>query len=57
MRATRPVLHQETVDLQERLALRLQRPVALVLTVIPTTRLDPFAPPTLTPTYITLPGE
>ena len=50
VRATRPVLHQETVDLQERVALRLQRPVALALTVIPTIRLDPFVPPTLTPT-------
>ena len=50
VRATRPVLHQETVDLQERVALRLQRPVALALTVIPTIRLDPFVPPTFTPT-------
>lgn len=50
VRATRPVLHQETVDLQARLALRLQRPVALALTVIPTTRLDPFVPLTFTPT-------
>jgi len=50
VRATRPVLYQETVDLQARLALRLQRPVALALTVIPITRLDPFVPPTFTPT-------
>lgn len=50
VRATRPVLHQETVDLQARVALRLQRPVALVLTVIPITQLDPFVPPTFTPT-------
>ncbi|MBE9470695.1 MAG: DUF389 domain-containing protein [Chloroflexi bacterium] len=50
VRATRPVLHQETVDLQERVALRLQRPVALVLTVIPTIQLNPFVPPTFTPT-------
>ncbi|MDY6875367.1 MAG: DUF389 domain-containing protein [Chloroflexota bacterium] len=50
VRAARPVLHQETVDLQERVALRLQRPVALALTVIPITRLDPFVPPTFTPT-------
>jgi len=50
VRATRLVLHQETVDLQERVALRLQRPVALALTVIPITRLDPFVPPTFTPT-------
>lgn len=50
MRATRLVLHQETVDLQERLGLRLQRPVALALTVIAITRLDPFVPPTFTAT-------
>ncbi len=50
VRATRQVLHKETADLQERLALRLQRPVALVLTVIPTIQLNPFVPPTLTPT-------
>ena len=50
VRATRPVLYQETVDLQTRVALRLQRPVALALTVIPITQLDPFLPPTLTPT-------
>jgi len=50
VRATRPVLYQETVDLQARVALRLQRPVALALTVIPVTQLDPFLPPTFTPT-------
>ena len=47
--ASRPVLVQETADLQARVALRLQRPVALELTVIPITQLDPFVPPTLTP--------
>jgi hypothetical protein len=31
---------------------RLQRPVALRLTVIPVTQLDPFVPPTFTPTPI-----
>jgi len=50
VRATRTVLHQEIVNLQERVALRLQRPVALVLTVIPTIQLNPFVPPTFTPT-------
>jgi hypothetical protein len=54
VRAARTVVHREVVDLQARLANRLQRPVALLLTVIPTTSLDPFVPPTPTPTP--LPG-
>jgi uncharacterized hydrophobic protein (TIGR00271 family) len=44
------VTRQEAVDLQERLAGRLQRPVALLLSVIPTTRLNPLEPPTPTAT-------
>jgi outer membrane biosynthesis protein TonB len=47
---TRPVTHQEVVELRDHVALRLQRSVALVLTVIPITRLDPVVPPTFTPT-------
>jgi uncharacterized hydrophobic protein (TIGR00271 family) len=54
IRSPRTVAHWEVVELQERLAGRLQRPVELLLTVIPTTRLDPFVPPTPTPTP--LPG-
>jgi uncharacterized hydrophobic protein (TIGR00271 family) len=50
VRSDRTPTHSEVVDLQERLANDLQRPVALLLTVIPTTRLDPFVPPTPTPT-------
>lgn len=50
VRSPRAVSHREVVQLQERLAGRLQQPVALLLTVIPTTRLDPFVPPTPTPT-------
>jgi uncharacterized hydrophobic protein (TIGR00271 family) len=49
VRSRRTVTHQEVVDLQERLAGKLQRPIALWLTVIPTTRLDPLTPPTPTP--------
>jgi uncharacterized hydrophobic protein (TIGR00271 family) len=49
VRSPRTVAHREVVDLQERLAVHLGRPVALVLSVIPTTRLDPFVPPTPTP--------
>jgi hypothetical protein len=46
--------HREAVELQERLAKRLQRPIELLLTVIPSTYLDPFVPPT--PTNTPLPG-
>lgn len=42
--------YQTVLDLQERIATQLQRPVALKLVVIPTTELDPLIPPTLTPT-------
>jgi uncharacterized membrane protein len=41
VRASRPVSHQEAVDLQERVALRLRRPVRLVLSVAPVTFVDP----------------
>jgi uncharacterized hydrophobic protein (TIGR00271 family) len=50
VRSSRSVTYQEVVDLQEQVAKRLQRPVALQLSVIPTTRLNPFIPPTFTPT-------
>lgn len=50
VRATRRVHYAETVELQTQVATRLQRPVALVLSVIPVTQLDPFVPPTFTPT-------
>jgi uncharacterized hydrophobic protein (TIGR00271 family) len=50
VRSPRTVRHQEVVDLQERLAGVLQLPVELQLSVIRTTRLDPFVPPTPTPT-------
>jgi cell division septation protein DedD len=54
VRSPRTVSHDEVVQLQERLAGYLQRPVALLLSVIPTTRLDALLPPTPTPTP--LPG-
>jgi len=50
VRAARSPYHQEVVDLQTRVAARLQRPIALVLVVIPITQLDPVIPPTSTPT-------
>ena len=54
VRSRRAVSHREVIDLQERVAGRLQRPVSLRLDVISSTRLDPFVPPTPTPTP--LPG-
>jgi uncharacterized hydrophobic protein (TIGR00271 family) len=54
VRSPRTITYQEVVDLQEGIAGQLQRPVALELSVIPTTRLNPFIPPTPTPTP--LPG-
>ncbi len=50
VRSPRVLLHREVVQLQERIAGRLQRPIALLLTVIRTTELDPFVPPTPTAT-------
>jgi uncharacterized hydrophobic protein (TIGR00271 family) len=50
VRSRRAVAHQEVVELQQKLAGRLNRPVALVLSVIPSTQLDPLVPPTRTPT-------
>ena len=46
VRATRPISHQESVDLQERMTTHLRRPVALVLSVTHITQLDPLVPPT-----------
>ncbi len=50
VRSPRTVTYAEVVELQEKVAGRLQQSVALLLSVIPTTRLDPFVPPTPTPT-------
>lgn len=49
VRSPRTVAHREVVELQERLASRLNRPVALVLSVVPATQLDALVPPTPTP--------
>jgi uncharacterized hydrophobic protein (TIGR00271 family) len=57
VRSPRDVAYQEVVGLQDRLegplgqlAGQLEKQVVLVLSVIPTTQLDPFVPPTPTPT-------
>lgn len=53
-RLPRNLWYNELVAVQQELAVRLQKPVALTLLVIPVTRLDPLIPPTSTPTP--LPG-
>lgn len=50
-RFERQPVYAQVVDLQKAIASQLQRPVALQLTVIPATRLDPLVPPTHTPTF------
>jgi uncharacterized hydrophobic protein (TIGR00271 family) len=49
VRSPRSIPHATVVDLQEYVATELQREVSMTLTIIPTTELDPFVPPTLTP--------
>jgi len=47
--------HSHVVDLQEFIATEMQREVETTLTVIRTTELDPFLPPTFTPTPTSTP--
>ena len=54
IRSTHSVSYEETVAIQKGIASRLNRTVALLLTVVPTTQLDPFVPPT--PTSTPTPG-
>ncbi len=49
VRAAVPLHRARVVELQRRIAARLQRPVALQLIVIPVTQLEPVVPPTPTP--------
>ncbi|MGD8806992.1 MAG: DUF389 domain-containing protein [Chloroflexota bacterium] len=50
VRSSHSIPHAQVVALQEYIATELQREVGMTLTVIPTTQLDPFVPPTQTPT-------
>jgi len=50
IRSPRSVSYEQTVGIQQGIAKRINRTVSLLLTVIPTTQLDPFIPPTPTPT-------
>jgi uncharacterized hydrophobic protein (TIGR00271 family) len=52
--STQPTYNQ-VITLQSAVAAQLQRTIALQLIVVPTTKLDPLIPPTLTPTWILTP--
>jgi len=52
IRTPRTLAYQDARDFQEQIARDLNRPVALSLHVVPTTRLQPFVPPTPTPTGV-----
>jgi septal ring-binding cell division protein DamX len=49
-RSTQQIPHAAVVDLQEQIAIDVQRPITLTLTVINVTELSPVVPPTFTPT-------
>lgn len=55
IRSPHSVSHEQTVAIQKGIAERINRTVSLLLTVIPTTQLDPFVPPTPTPTITRTP--
>jgi uncharacterized hydrophobic protein (TIGR00271 family) len=48
LRTNRPLYFQDSINLQEAIAGRLQQPVALVINSVIAARLDPKIPPTLT---------
>lgn len=50
VRSDRSIPHSAVVELQKFISTELQREIAMTLTVIPTTILDPIVPPTQTPT-------
>jgi len=55
VRMPHTLAHQDARALQERVATHLGRPVALSLSVVPTTRLRAYVPPTPTPTGVPTP--
>ncbi len=50
VRSTRAIPHAAVVELQQFVAIEMEREIAMNLIVIPATELDPFDPPTQTPT-------
>ena len=57
IRTTKPLLYEDVNQMQQDIALRLQRPVSIVVNQIFAARLDPLVPPTLTitPTFTSTP--
>jgi len=57
LRVSKQLRYEDVVDLQENVALRLQRPVSIVVNQIVAAQLDPLIPPTLTitPTFTLTP--
>lgn len=51
VRTSRQPGYEEIVALQQAVAARLQRTIAIQVIVVPTTKLDPLVPPTFTPTF------
>ena len=52
IRVPRTLAYQDARDFQERLTRELDHPVALSLSIVPTTRLQAYVPPTPTPTGV-----
>jgi uncharacterized hydrophobic protein (TIGR00271 family) len=50
LRTSKPLSYQDVDALQRNIAVRLQRPVAVVVNQVLASRLDPLVPPTQTPT-------
>ena len=50
LRTPRPLYYQDSINLHDAIAGRLQQPVELVINSVIASRLDPKVPPTLTPT-------
>ena len=50
LRTTSPLSYMDVIQLQRDIALRLQRPVSIVVNQVFIARLDPLIPPTYTPT-------
>jgi uncharacterized hydrophobic protein (TIGR00271 family) len=51
VRTSRQPNYQQVIDLQKAIAGRLQQTTAIQVIIIPTTKLDPLVPPTITPTF------
>ncbi|PWH17548.1 MAG: hypothetical protein DDG59_08000 [Anaerolineae bacterium] len=51
LRVEKPLIYQDVNLLQKNIAVRLQRPVSVVVNQVVALRLDPLIPPTFTPTH------